>query len=84
MEEHWPAAVFLLGATGGIMAWLKRQLIDNVYATKEEVNAAIVKLEEEIVAHEKKVEERYNDIYNLIADNHDEIKDLIISQLSRK
>lgn len=84
MEEHWPVVVFLVGAVGSTAVWVKKQLIDDVYATKEEMNAAILNIEKELASHEKKVDERYLEIYNLINENHDEMKDLIISQIGNK
>ena len=64
--------------------WLKHALIDDVYATKEEMNVAILKLEKDLMEHEKKVDERYTEIRDLIGENHDEIKDLIITRLWTK
>jgi len=83
-EEHWPVVIFLIGAVGSGAVWLKHALIDDVYATKEEMNVAILKLEKDLMEHEKKVDERYTEIRDLIGENHDEIKDLIITRLWTK
>ena len=84
MEEHWPVVLVLTGAIGGIVAWLKRHLIDDVYATKAEVLAMAAEIELKITEHEDKVDDMYLSLHTQMSDNHDEIKDLIISQLVSK
>jgi len=70
---------FVLATMAGGAAWLKRQLLDNVFATKAEVRAMTDELEGKMAAHEEKVDARYTEIKDLIGHNHDEMKDLVIS-----
>ena len=78
-KDNWPIIAFVLVAFGGGVAWLKKQLLDNVFATKAEVRAMTDELEDKMAAHEEKVDLRYTEIKDLIGDNHDEMKDLVIS-----
>lgn len=79
MDENWPMALFIIGSIGGTIVWAKKQLLDNVYATKKELRQTRDELEEKMDAHEKADMDRYLELTHTINDNHDEIKTLIIT-----
>jgi hypothetical protein len=79
--EHWPIIAFALGVLWGIIVWMKRQFLDNVYATKKEVNEAKEELEKRMDVHEVHDAKRHMDISETINKHHDEIKNLIIQHL---
>ena len=83
IEQNWPLAAFMLGAAWGSIVWAKRQFLDNVYAKKSEVVATERRLEGKMAEHEQRDNDRYNTLMEHMADNHDELKDLIIDKLDR-
>jgi hypothetical protein len=80
-EVDAAVGLFLLGALGGLIMWAKKQTIDNVYATKEEVRKTEERLENRMDIHEKADVARYDELQKTIAHNHDEMKTLIITQI---
>lgn len=58
--------------------WTKKQILDNVFATKREVRMLGEHLDEKIAAHEKAGLERHLSFQKEISANHSELKTLII------
>ena len=73
---------FAIGGFWGFLVWIKRQFLDSVYATKQELREHTDELEQRLDSHEQKGIQRYIDLKDTINDNHDEIKDLIIKQIA--
>lgn len=92
MNEFWKhvqeldsaIGLFLLASLGGLIMWAKKQTIDNVYATKQELHETREELEEKLDKHEAADVARYNELQHTIAYNHSEMKTLIIEQLGNK
>lgn len=84
IETHWPMVAFTVGAFWGVLVWMKKQFIDSVYATKQDLRQTKEELEDRMAAHEQKDSERYETLTRTVNDNHDEIKDLIIKHLGDK
>jgi len=83
IKELWPIVAFALAAVWGLIVWMKRQFLDNVYATKKEVRSVQEELETKMTLHETHDAERYESLTNQMNSNHDEIKDLIIRHLAK-
>lgn len=83
INDHWPIILFGIGAAWGFLMWIKRQLLDNVYATKVELHKTAEELEEKMAVHEKHDAVRYTELRQVISDNHDEVKSLIIRVLDK-
>ena len=84
IRENWQVIGFTLGSAWGLIVFSKRALIDNVFATKKELREAKEALESKMVLHEKRDYERYEALSKQMTDNHVEIKDLIIDQLTNR
>jgi len=84
IEENWPALAIMGAGFWGVIVWLKRQFIDNVYATKTDLSQTKMDLEAKMSEHEQRDSERYETLTNVVNDNHDEIKDLIIKHLAKE
>ena len=78
LEEHWPVTIVTVGVLGSLIVWVKQQLVDNVFATKRELRATKEALELKMEGHEKADLHRYVELTKTMADNHDEIKTLLI------
>jgi hypothetical protein len=83
ISTNWPMVVFFIGAAWGFLVWMKKQLLDNVYATKLELHKTAEELEEKMAIHEKHDAVRYTELRQVISDNHDEVKSLIIRVLDK-
>lgn len=83
IKEYWPIVAFALAAVWSLTVWMKRQFLDNVYATKKEVEERTGIIEDKIAAHEKSNVVRYIELQKTINKNHDEMKDLVISTMKR-
>ena len=64
--------------------WMKKQLLDNVFATKREVRQLEEHLDNRIDAHERAGLERHLSFQKEISANHSELKTLIIHHLGNK
>ena len=86
INDHWPLVGTVIGATGFSLLWLKKQMFDNVYATKESQETCRRELQAALDAHAE--EERINaaglrrdmnqahaQINKQAADNHVDLKD---------
>lgn len=82
--EHWPLLFAIIGAASGGVMWVKRKVINDVYATKEEMRACRSDLEKKFDRHEAAEVRRMEALTSRMNDNHDELKNLIIEQLSKK
>lgn len=84
MSTNWPLVGALMTATGVLIMWMKKQLLDNVFATKREVKLLEEHLDHRIDAHEKAGLERHLSFQKEISANHSELKTLIIHHLGNK
>ena len=84
ISEHWPLIAGMVTATGVLIMWMKKQLLDNVFATKREVRALEDHLDHRIDAHEKAGMERHLSFQKEMSANHSELKTLIIHALGDK
>lgn len=84
ISDNWPLIGTLVAAIGVLIMWIKKQLLDNVFATKREVRQLGVHLDEKIAAHEKSGLERHMSFQKEISANHSELKTLIIHVLGDK
>ena len=87
-EADAAIGIFIVTVIGGLIMWAKKQMIDNVYATKQELRQAEERLEHQLERHEVADVERYEELqkahlelHKTIAANHDEMKTLIITQI---
>jgi hypothetical protein len=76
LAEHWPFIAAVMATLGGTVMWVKRKVINDVYATKDEMN-------NRFKAREEKVNHQFSDMTTLINSNHSEIKDLFIEHISK-
>ena len=75
--ENWPIVGAALTAIGGTLMWAKRKVINDVYVSKEEFTDRCDRIEQ----NSRRGHDRLS---TQITHNHDEIKTLIIEQLSNK
>jgi hypothetical protein len=54
INEHYPFLLVVATVLSGSLMWVKRKIINDVYATKEELAEVEDKLESHIDAHEKR------------------------------
>lgn len=83
LSSNWPLVVGMATATGALIMWMKKQLLDNVFATKREVRMLEEHLDHRIDAHEKAGMERHLSFQKEMSANHSELKTLIIHALGK-
>jgi hypothetical protein len=74
--DNWPFLMAMMGVLSGGFMWIKRKVINDVYATKEEVQTGFSEAADE----RTKMKE---DLTNKMDANHDEIKNLFIEHLGK-
>ena len=84
LAKEWPAFALVLGAVWGALVWLKKQFIDSVYATKQDLRETKEELEDRMDSLDKRDSLRYENLTKTMHDKSDEIKDLITHHLGNK
>lgn len=84
MNEHYPILIAVATALSGGLVWVKRKVLNDVYATKEEMLACRASLADRLDAHEYEERRQFEKMQGHMQDNHDEIKDLVIEILAEK
>jgi hypothetical protein len=84
LSNNWPLVGTLVAGTGVLIMWTKKQVLDNVFATKKEVHALEDHIDKRLDASEKAGMERHLSFQKEISANHSELKTLIIHHLDKK
>ena len=84
LASQWPLVAGLVAGTGAMIMWMKKQLLDNVFATKKEVRELSQHIDRRFTDGERNAMERHMQFQKEIASNHSELKTLLIHTLSEK